>query len=174
MRLYELQRVFGGHIRDYAGRRWLDATIGGLRAFVIRRTTDEGDETFDLAIFTPTTRERDPFFARDSGHTWRLDGDPVLPVLCAGFVFTGCHRGVLFARDTGQASLSEMIGALWELARFAREPWRPVVFRRASVWTRYRTFLVDRVLRPGWVMIALVVVILLGSLRDRALDVTPI
>jgi len=174
VRLDELQRVFGGHIRDYQGRRWLDASIGGLRAFVVRRANDQGDETFDLAIFTPHTRERDPFFSRDSGHLWRLDGDPVLPVLSAGFVFTGCHRGVLFARDTGQASLSELIGALWELARFAREPWRPVIFKRDSAWTRWRKRVVDRVLRPGWVMIALVVVIVLGSLRDRALDAIPI
>jgi len=86
MRLEDLSRVFGGRIREVSDRRWLDTHVGGLRAFVISRATNDGGGTFDLAIFTPDTRELDPFFARDEGQEWQLDGERVLPRLKAGFL----------------------------------------------------------------------------------------
>jgi hypothetical protein len=122
--LGDLRRVFGGRIHEDRDRRWLDARVGGLRTFIICRATKDGGVTFDLAVFTPYTREIDPFSAREKGREWQLDGEHVLPRLRAGFVFTGCRGGVLFARNMHEPSLDSIVSTLWDLSAWARKPWR--------------------------------------------------
>jgi hypothetical protein len=127
MHLDDLLPVFGGQIRETADHIWLDTEVGGLRSFVIRRSTKDGGHTFDLAVFTLQTRELDPFFSRSQGDEWWLGEEPVeLPRLKAGVVFAGCRRGILFATTTTDPSIESLVTALWDLAHWARKPWCPV------------------------------------------------
>lgn len=127
MNLEDLIPVLGGRIRATAERRWLDTHVGGLRSFVVVRATRSGEVTFDLAVFTPQAKELDPFFSKGEGDEWWLGKEPVeLPRLKAGFVFTGCRRGILFATSTKAASIESLTSALWDLAQWAREPWSPI------------------------------------------------
>lgn len=96
MQLEDLVRVFGGRIRELGDRRWLDTHVGGLRTFIVCRAANGSGITFDLAVFTPHTRELDPFFSRDEGPEWRLDGHRVVLHLREGFLFAGCRRGIEF------------------------------------------------------------------------------
>jgi hypothetical protein len=130
-RLEELRRVFGGTIRALGERRWLDTRIGGLRTFVVQRGR-AATVTLDLAVFMPDTRELDPFHARVDTSEWVLGPDQALPSLSHGFVFAGCRGGVLFAKSVRQPSLEDIVATLWELGRWAREPWQP------REGTRYR------------------------------------
>jgi hypothetical protein len=123
MHLEDLRWTFGGRIHESGQRRWLDADIGGLRAFAICRSMMDGRAALDLAVSTPDTRELDPFSARCDGREWHLNGDLALPRLRAGFVFEGCHGGVLFAFNHDEPSLESTVSALQDLARWAREPW---------------------------------------------------
>ena len=131
--------MFGGQIRALGDRRWIDTRVGGLRVFVVQR-----GRVLDIAVFTPETRELDPFLASAHTDEWVLD---VLPTLSHGFVFTGCRGGVLYATTVARPGLEDLVAALWELARWAREPWRPLErgdrFERA---VRRRVW-VDRLLR---------------------------
>jgi hypothetical protein len=77
--LEDLAGVLGGNVRFTYGRIILDTDIGGLRAFVVRRVLPLSNTVvFDLAVFTPDTRELDPFFTH---REWRLDGDLASPRL---------------------------------------------------------------------------------------------
>jgi hypothetical protein len=154
-RLEDLRKVFGGRIREFSERRWLDTRVGGLRAFIVSRATDRGT-TFDLAVFTPSTRELDPFFAREDGLEWQLEGDLVLPCLRAGFSFTGCRRGILFARNHDEPSLDSMVSTLWDLAEWARKPWLPP---HGSVGWQEQVHDRVRVRREHWIRIGLVVLV---------------
>lgn len=121
--LGELARVLGGVIRDSDGHDWLDTTVGDLRAAIIRRHAPlTGTVTYDIAVCTLDARELAPFPA--SGPDWCLDGPEVeLPRLRHGFVFAGCRDGVLLARSQSSPSLEQIVGALWDLAEWARKPW---------------------------------------------------
>src|SRR5215831_10431311 len=109
MQLDDLRRFFGGGIREVSGRRWLDTRVGGLRTFIICRARNGGGTTFDLAVFTPHTRELDPcratddpWRATDERQEWSLEGEHVVPRLRSGFQFAGCRRGILFAVNTSE------------------------------------------------------------------------
>jgi len=113
-----IARVLGGVVRTTNNLCWLDTTVGELRAAVIRRSN-----MFDLAVFTPETRELDPFLANPTDE-WRLDGpDVVIPRLRHGYEFSGCRGGVLFARSMSTPSLDHIVATLWDLAHWARKPW---------------------------------------------------
>lgn len=172
MRLEELKQIFGGRIRELGERRWLDARVGGLRAFIVSRITSDGVVTFDLAVFTPQTRELEPFFARDEGQEWRLDGERVLPRLREGFLCEGCRRGILFASSIGEPSLDGIISTLWELAEWARRPWHPVVSTPKAEAARRRErarIQRDRWIRLGWVVMVVVLVLWLRADAARML-----
>lgn len=121
--LEELARVLGGVIRVDTEHHWLDTTIGNLRAAVIRRAHPVSYATrYDLAVFMPDARELDPL--RGVTHNgMRLDGDSQ-PRIGHGYLFIGCHAGVLSATSVKPPELEHIIGALWELAELARLPWR--------------------------------------------------
>ncbi len=121
--LGELARALGGVIRDTDGHDWLDTRVGALRAAVIRRHAPlTHTVTYDIAVYTSDADEVVPFPA--SGSDWSLDGsEGVLPVLPHGFVFAGHCGGVLLARSQSSPSLEQIVGALWELAEWARTPW---------------------------------------------------
>jgi hypothetical protein len=105
MLLEDLRRVFGGRIRELNGRRWLDTHVGGLRAFIVCRATNAHGVTFDLAVFSPHTRELDPFFAREDGQEWSLEGERVVPSLRAWLRLLGVSaRGL--ARDQYERALA--------------------------------------------------------------------
>jgi hypothetical protein len=157
MQLQDLARVFGGCIREFGDRRWLDTRVGGLRAFIIDRAANSSGGTFDLAVFTPRTRELDPFFSRDEGQEWRLEGEHVLPHLTSGFLFAGCRRGILFATSMGEPSLDSMVSTLWDLAEWARKRWHP-----AHDSPEYDEFCAGeraRVRRERWVRIGCVALV---------------
>ncbi|HEY1546940.1 MAG TPA: hypothetical protein VGG28_03935 [Kofleriaceae bacterium] len=166
MQLDDLARVFGGQIRAYHDRRWLDAQIGGLRAFVVCRATSAGT-VFDLAVFTPRTRELDPFFARDPGDEWVL-AERAIPTMPAGFVFAGCRRGILFATSVDEPPLDALVGTLWQLARWAREPWRPEDYAGCDAEDAHERARArrERWLRIAWVMIAVVLLVWVRALAS--------
>jgi hypothetical protein len=117
--LEDLARVLGGVVRVTDDLHWLDTKIGELRAAVIRRSN-----LFDLAVFTPDTLEPDPFLT-DAADVRRIDGpDLVIPRLRHGYEFSGCRGGVLFARSMSTPSLEHIVATLWDLAHWARKPWR--------------------------------------------------
>lgn len=153
MRLEDLTRVFGGTIRTVGKRTWLDTKVGGLRTFVVRRVTEDHGVTFDLAVFTPHTRELDPFFAREEGLEWALGDDRAVPRLESPFIFAGCRRGILFARNTGEPSLESMVTTLWTLAGWARKPWRPTR-------ERFPTEELNKLVRERWRSWVLAIVII--------------
>lgn len=173
MGLEELGRIFSGSIRELGDRRWLDTHVGGLRAFIICRATKDGGATFDLAVFTPSTLELDPLFAKAEGQDWRLEGEHVLPRLKAGFLFTGCRRGILFASCNAEPTLESMVSTLWDLANWAREPWRPTegseeaaqfeAYQRASIRR-------ERWIRVAWVVLVVAVVLWLRAGSGPALS----
>lgn len=124
MQLDDLIPILGGQIHETADRTWLDTEVCGLRSFVATR---DGGVTFDLAVFTPRAREVDPFFSQRHDDEWWPGEEPVeLPRLKAGFVFSGCRRGILFATSTTAPSVESLVSALWDLARWAAKPWCPV------------------------------------------------
>jgi hypothetical protein len=124
MTLDELAKVLGGVVRIADGRRWLDTTVGELRAVVIRRVGPVSSAVaFDLAVFTPHTRELDPFHPHPD--EWHLDGMRAIPRLRYGYVFAGCPGGVLYAASMAVPSIEGVVGALWDLADLARRPWVP-------------------------------------------------
>jgi hypothetical protein len=171
MLLEDLKQVFGGRTREISDRRWLDTSVGGLRTFIICRITNGGGVTFDLAVFTPHTRELDPFCAREEGREWCLDGGRVVPRLRDGFLFIGCPRGILFASNTSDPSLDSIVATLWDLAAWARKPWRPAGFSAESIafWARERA----RARRSRWIRLAWVLVVVAVVLWLRA-DVMPL
>jgi hypothetical protein len=152
LRLEDLAKIFGGEIRTFEERTWLDTHIGGLRAFVVRRVTANHSVTFDLAVFTKHTRELDPFFARESWHHWAVKDDEI-PRLEHNFVFVGCDRGILFARNTGEPSLEGLVSTLWLMAEWARKPWRVVNYAETSrfKWSEW----------PEWLRVAVTFLIML-------------
>jgi len=168
MQLQDLARVFGGRIREFGDRRWLDTRVGGLRAFIVCRAANSSGVTFDLAVFTPHTRELDPFLSRDEGLEWRLDGERVLPHLRSGFLFAGCRRGILFASNMGEPSLDSMVSTLWDLAEWARKRWHPV--HGSPEYEEFCARERARVRRERWVRIGCValVVALVLWLRGSA------
>jgi hypothetical protein len=163
IRLDGLRHVFGGELRELDGRRWLETHVGGLRVFVIAHVDQAGGLTFELAVFTPHARELHPFFARDEVPAWHLVGERAPPRLEDGFVITGCHRGILFARGTGAPSLEDLVGTLWELARWAREPWRPGDLHSGFEGLRARR----RARRARWIRIVVVVLVVALILWPR-------
>lgn len=120
--LGELARVLGGVIRDTDGHDWLDTTVGDLRAAIIRRHAPlTHTVTYDIAVFTRDAPEVVPFPA--SGSEWGLEGlGDVLPRLRHGFVFAGYCDGILLAKSQSSPSLEQLVGALWDLAEWARKP----------------------------------------------------
>jgi len=116
----DLARSLGGVVRVTAKHRVLDTQIGRLRAAVIRRHHVDVC-LYDLAVFSPDARELDALHHHDD--IWHLDREE-LPLLRDGYVFAGCRGGVLFARATKQATLEDVVATLWELAHWARKPWR--------------------------------------------------
>jgi hypothetical protein len=156
-----LAQLLGGTVQGSGSRRWLDTTFAQLRTAVIERRGLITQATMhDLAMFMPASRELDPFAVRRD--TWQLHGKDVLPRLRQGYVFAGCHAGVLFAAALAPPSLEQIVGTLWELADLAREPWSPL--RRAppeTKWARRWRAWRDRLPTLGFVAIVVAVVLLL-------------
>jgi hypothetical protein len=115
----DLARSLGGVVRVTPKHRVLETKIGRLRAAVIRRHHIDLC-LYDLAVFSPDARELDALHHHDD--IWHLDRAEV--VLRSGYVFAGCRGGVLFARAMSPATLEDVVGTLWELAHWARKPWR--------------------------------------------------
>lgn len=124
VRLQQLRRAFGGTLRDHGERRWLETTMGGLRVWVAYRE-HAGRRRYELAVFTPGANELAPFTNRRYVNEWYLEPRLALPKLQHGFVFAGCPGGVLLATYAGEPELEDLVGALWELGRWARETWMP-------------------------------------------------
>lgn len=162
--LESLAKVLGGVVRITNNVCWLDTSVGDLRAAVIRRSN-----MFDLAVFTPDTRELDPF-QTDPADVWRVDApDLVIPRLRHGYEFSGCRSGVLFARSMSTTSLEHVVATLWDLAHWARKPWiawsdeAPTRSQGAERRAQRRRFAHRLLLRLGFVAI----VVLLATLVLR-------
>ena len=124
VRLEDVARIVGGQISFPGDRTSLETQVGGLRAFVVRRISRTGRVTLDVAVLTPEAPEQGPNF--EKGYEWVLDDELAIPRLESGFVFAGCRRGVLYARNIGDPTLEAIVGTLWQLAEWARKPWRPL------------------------------------------------
>lgn len=138
MRLDELKEVLGGELREDGDRTWLETRVDGLRTFVISRRTATGNEVFELAVFTPDARRRDPFDDATGRLGWLLENEIALPRLTHGFVFTGCRQGILHADGLSTSTPENVVSALSELAMWARKPWQPG-FAARGFTTRPRT-----------------------------------
>src|ERR1051325_8116957 len=138
--LEDLARSLGGVIQFTNGEPWLDTHIGELRAIVIRRYRPFSESlVYDIAVFMADSRELDPL--HPTAAWWWLE-ERLIPRLGHGYVFTGCRGGVLHACAVAPASFEHVVGALWELARWARLPWRaPSPYKRPSRWSQIRRFL---------------------------------
>ncbi len=153
-RLDELQRVFGGDLRVLGDRRWLEASVSGLRTLVIERPHG----ALELAVATPDAADRDPFLARLDGAEWVLADDHEPPRLAHGFVFAGCRAGVLFATSEHIPPVEDIAAALWQLGRWARHSWCPLETAAApapparSAARRWRWVLVGLLLVIWWLV----------------------
>lgn len=121
--LEELGRVLGGAIRQAGRQTWLDTTVDGLKALVVRTEALR----YDLVVLTPWDHVAHArigeTYSRPAGD-WLLDGDSI-PRFRDPYVFLGCRGGVLSARALGPASLETIRETLAELAVLARLPWGP-------------------------------------------------
>jgi hypothetical protein len=124
VRLEDVARLVGGRISFPGDRMSLETQIGGLRAFVVRRVSRTGRVILDVAVLTSQAPEQELDF--EKGYEWVLDDEPAIPRLESSFVFAGCRRGVLYARNIGEPSLEAIVATLWQLAEWARKPWRPL------------------------------------------------
>jgi hypothetical protein len=163
VRLEDLAHRFGGQVRTLGARSWLDTRVGGLRTFVIRRVTEEHTVAFELAVFMKRSKARDPFFELEWNEEWKLEGKDEVPALRHGFVFAGCHRGVLFARNTTPPSLDTLVATLWELVDWARHDWLRIIYvGTPKKWTeRLRDSWARRDEWPEWVRVLGTLVFLL-------------
>lgn len=120
--------MLDGALRVRGGTRYVETSIGGLRAAVIRREAPLSKTvTYDLAIASQSTRELDPMFQHTGVDEWRLDDSRVtVPPLRHDYVFAGCRGGVLFATTYSTPSVEDVVVTLWDLAAWARLSWRPV------------------------------------------------
>jgi len=124
--LEDLARVLGGTIKVWHDQRWLDTTIGDLRAAIIEQRRPLTLSTiFDLAVLTPSALDFEPVDTHPLDG-WHLEGDAmVLPHLEYGYVFAGCRAGILFATTSSAPNLEQIIATLWSLAALARHRWTP-------------------------------------------------
>lgn len=116
--LEELQGVLGGVIHIDVDHRWLETSVGDLRAGITSRVLPSRQLALEVAVQSPDSEREASLFEDDPHATW----SSVQPRLSHGFVYVGAASGVLFARSVGTPSLEGVVAALWSLADWARNP----------------------------------------------------
>ncbi|MBX3155420.1 MAG: hypothetical protein KF773_05440 [Deltaproteobacteria bacterium] len=153
--LTDLALVLGGTLRH----GHLETRIGGLAAAVVYRPAH--DVPCEVTVLAANASARDPVVRH--GAEWHLV-PPRIPSLDTGFVFVGCRAGRLVARSFAPPTAEQVIGALRELAAWARLPWQPPRPDDDEAEHDRRAYLREQLVRLG---VAVAVAVAVFLLRRR-------